>query len=325
MVIATRASKLAIQQTNTIAKLLKKENPETGFRVETVATRGDKDKRPFFAIDQIGVFEKEVNDLLLQYKADFAVHSLKDLHGGFSVKLEIASIPKRENPHDVFINTNTNTKNRISQLEPGSTIGTSSIRRAIQIKSKYPHIAIKSIRGNIETRIAKSKAKEKGYTGIVLAEAGIKRLGLERNITQRLNIQSFTPAPGQGALAIVCRKDDPDTIKLLKKIEHTASRKEVEAERALIDKIGAGCTVPLGALARMDKEGNRISLLTAIYSLDGKRHLKHKEKGSPDFPERLGEKVGDILISKGANELTKEWTKSGINEDSNIVKGIISQ
>jgi len=284
-----------------------------------IATKGDKDKRPFFAINQNGVFEKEVNDSLLQYKADIAVHSLKDLHAGFSDKLVIASIPKREKPYDVFIN-NINS-NKINQLEPESIIGTSSIRRAIQIKTKYPSIIIKSIRGNIETRITKSK--ENKYAGIVLAEAGLKRLGLNEKITQRLNIQSFTPSPGQGALAIVCRKDDSNVIKVLKKIEHKVSRKEIQAERSLIDNIGAGCTVPLGALAIMNKESNKISLLTAIYSLDGKKSLKYKEIGNAEYPEKLGKRVGKFLISKGAKELTNEWINNGNNKTNDIIKGII--
>jgi hydroxymethylbilane synthase len=284
-----------------------------------VTTKGDKDKRPFFVINQNGVFEKEVNDSVLRYKADFAVHSLKDLHGGFSDKLVIASIPKREKPYDVFINNINNKK--IDQIESEFTIGTSSIRRAIQIKTKYPSITIKSIRGNIETRITKSK--ENNYDGIVLAEAGIKRLGLNRKITQRLNIQSFTPSPGQGALAIVCRKDDLDMIKILKRIEHADSKKEIQAERALIDNIGAGCTVPLGALAILNKKSNKISLITAIYSLDGKKSLKHKEEGNAKFPLQLGKQVANLLISKGVNELTNEWIKNGNNKTSDIIKGII--
>jgi len=146
---------------------LKKESQESQFRIEMVTTRGDIDKRPFFAINQNGVFEKEVNDSLLQYKADFAVHSLKDLHAGFSEKLIIASIPKREKPYDVFINNIDDKK--LNELRSISIIGTSSIRRAIQIKIKHPSITIKSIRENIETRITKSK--ENNYAGIVLAEA----------------------------------------------------------------------------------------------------------------------------------------------------------
>jgi len=255
---------------------------------------------------------------LLQYKADFAVHSLKDLHAGFSDKLIIASIPKREKPYDVFINNINN--NKIHQLKSNSILGTSSIRRAIQIKTKYPSITIKSIRGNIETRITKSK--ENNYTGIVLAEAGLKRLGLDKNITQRLNIHNFTPAPGQGSLAIVCRKDDNDIIKTLKKIEHDPSRKEIEAERALIDNIGAGCTIPLGALAIMNKESNIISLITVIYSLDGKKSLKHKEYGNAKYPRELGTKVGEYLISKGAKEMTNEWIENN-NKNKDILKEMI--
>ena len=264
---------------------------------------------------------------MLQYKADLAVHSLKDLHAGFSDKLIIASIPKREKPYDVFSN-NIN-KKKINELDKGSTIGTSSIRRAIQIKTKYPSIIIKSIRGNIENRI--SKSKEKRYTGLVLAEAGLKRLGLDKGITQRLNFQSFIPSPGQGALAVVCRKDDLDTIKILKKIEHMSSRNEIEAERALTDSIGAGCTVPLGALAITNKKNNRISLIAAIYSLDGKRSLKYKEEGELggeggediEQPQKLGKKVAEYLISKGAKEITKEWNKKESDKENDIIKGII--
>ncbi len=312
---------MAIHQTNSIINSSEKEEKEAEFRIEQVATKGDKDKRPFFQIDQNGVFEKEVNESLLQYRADFAVHSLKDLHGGFSDKLVIASIPKREKPYDVFIN-NINS-NKIGKLEPGSTIGTSSIRRAIQIKSRHPSIVIKSLRGNIETRITKSK--ENQYAGVVLAEAGIKRLGLNANIVQRLDIQNFTPAPGQGALAIVCRKDDPDIRKILKKIEHGVSRKEAQAERSLIENIGAGCTVPLGALATTNRKSNKISLFTAVYSLDGKKSLKHKEEGDAEDPEKLGKKAGEFLISKGVKELTNEWIKTGTNKTKDIIKEIITE
>jgi len=298
---------------------LKKENQESQFRIEMITTRGDVDKRPFFAINQNGVFEKEVNESLLQYKADFAVHSLKDLHAGLSEKLIIASIPKREKPYDVFINSTDDKK--LNELISGAIIGTSSIRRAIQIKTKHPSIIIKSIRGNIETRITKSK--ENNYAGIVLAEAGIKRIGLDKKITQRLNIQNFTPSPGQGALAIVCRKDDKDIIKMLEKIEHAYSRNEIETERALIDNIGAGCTVPLGALATTNKEGNSIFLFTSIYSLDGKKSLKHREKGDSTKPQKVGKKAAEYLISKGAKEITKEWNKNGNNKEIDIIKGII--
>lgn len=254
-------------------------------------------------MDKIGVFEKEVNEKLLKYKADFAVHSLKDLHAGISDKLVIACIPKRERPNDVFINS-IDSKS-LNQLPPSSIIGTSSIRRAIQIKSKYPHLKIKSIRGNVETRL--NKSKENKYSGIILAEAGIDRLGLADQITQRLNIRSFTPAPGQGALAIVCRKDDTDLLKLLKKIEDINSLREVQAERTLTDAIGAGCTVPLGALAYSKINKSLISLFAVIYSLDGKKSIKAVMQHSLHDPQNLGKMVAEELISKGAKEITKDW------------------
>ena len=241
--------------------------------MDKVTTKGDRDKRPFYVINQTGVFEKEVNERLLQYKADFAVHSLKDLHAGISDKLVIASIPKRERPNDVFINSINN--NKLHELETGSIIGTSSIRRAIQIRTKYPKLRVKSIRGNIETRIDKSK--ENHYSGIILAEAGIERLGMKNRITQRLSIQSFTPVPGQGALAIVCRKDDEDLIKMLKRIEHKNSYKEIQAERSLTESIGAGCTVPMGALATLKNKDRLMTLFAVVYSLDGKKSIKSKE------------------------------------------------
>jgi hydroxymethylbilane synthase len=281
------------------------------IRMDKVTTKGDKDKRPFYVINQTGVFEKEVNERLLRYKADFAVHSLKDLHAGISDKLVIACVPKREKPNDVFINSINN--NKIHQLETGSIIGTSSIRRAIQIRTKYPRLRVKSIRGNIETRIDKSK--ENNYSGIILAEAGIERLGIKNQITQRLSIQSFTPVPGQGALAIVCRKDDKELLKMLKRIEHENSQKEIQAERSLTESIGAGCTVPMGALATLKNKDRIMTLLAVVYSLDGRKSIKVKKQYNAAYPRKLGQMVAEVLISKGAKEITKEWNNTSMNID----------
>ena len=277
-----------------------------------VTTKGDRDKRPFYIINQVGVFEKEVNERLLQYKADFAVHSLKDLHAGISDQLVIACIPKRERPNDVFINSINNKK--LQELEAGSIIGTSSIRRAIQIRTKYPKLRVKSIRGNIETRLDKST--ENHYSGIILAEAGIKRLGIKNQITQRLSIQSFTPVPGQGALAIVCRKDDKDLLKMLKRIEHKNSYKEIQAERSLTESIGAGCTVPMGALATLKNKEKLMTLFAVVYSLDGRKSIKVKKQYNAAYPRKLGQTVAEVLISKGAKEITKEWNNTSMNIDT---------
>lgn len=257
-------------------------------------------------MNNTGVFEKEVNEKLLRFQADFAVHSLKDLHAGISDKLVIASIPKRERPNDVFINSLDDKK--LNQLPPSSIIGTSSIRRALQIKTQYPHLKIKSIRGNVETRL--NRSKEKKHSGIILAEAGIDRLGLVNSITQRLNIRSFTPAPGQGALAIVCRKEDAELLTMLKKIENVKSLLEVQAERSLTDAIGAGCTVPLGALAFAQIKQKRISLYAVVYSLDGRKSIKTVMQHGIKHPQELGKIVADDLVSKGAKEITKEWNNN---------------
>ncbi len=286
--------------------------PNLNIKLDKVTTKGDRDKRPFYVIKQTGVFEKEVNERLLRYKADFAVHSLKDLHAGISDKLVIACIPKRERPNDVFINSINNDK--IHQLEAGSIIGTSSIRRAIQIRTKYPKLRVKSIRGNIETRIDKSK--ENHYSGIILAEAGIERLGMKNQITQRLSIQNFTPVPGQGALAIVCRKDDKDLLKLLKRIEHKNSHKEIQAERSLTESIGAGCTVPMGALAILKNKDRLMTLFAVVYSLDGRKSIKVKKQYNAAYPRKLGQMVAEVLISKGAKEITKEWNNTSMNIDT---------
>jgi hydroxymethylbilane synthase len=280
--------------------------------MDKVTTKGDRDKRPFYVINQAGVFEKEVNERLLQYKADFAVHSLKDLHAGISDQLVIACIPKRERPNDVFINSINNKK--LQELEAGSIIGTSSIRRAIQIRTKYPKLRVKSIRGNIETRLDKST--ENHYSGIILAEAGIKRLGIKNQITQRLSIQSFTPVPGQGALAIVCRKDDKDLLKMLKRIEHKDSLREIQAERSLTESIGAGCTVPMGALATLKNKEKLMTLFAVVYSLDGRKSIKVKKQYNAAYPRKLGQTVAEVLISKGAKEITKEWNNTSMNIDT---------
>jgi hydroxymethylbilane synthase len=291
---------------------LREIEPDLNIRMDKVTTKGDRDKRPFYVINQTGVFEKEVNERLLQYKADFAVHSLKDLHGGISDKLVIACIPKRERPNDVFINSINN--NKIHELETGSIIGTSSIRRAIQIRTKYPKLRVKSIRGNIETRI--NKSKENHYSGIILAEAGIERLGMKYQITQRLSIESFTPVPGQGALAIVCRKDDEDLVKMLKRIEHKNSHKEIQAERSLTESIGAGCTVPMGALATLKNNDRLMTLFAVVYSLDGRKSIKVMKQYNAAYPRKLGHMVAEVLISKGAKEITKEWNNTSMNIDT---------
>ncbi|MFL6454227.1 MAG: hydroxymethylbilane synthase, partial [Nitrososphaeraceae archaeon] len=233
--VGTRGSRLAIAQTQITLSALRKTNPLINFEPITISTRGDIDKRPIFTIDQKGIFEKEVNEAVIKGRVDFAVHSLKDIPSDLSDKLTIASIPKRAKPNDVLVNKK---KIKLRDLPTGSLIGTSSLRRAIQIMRKRSDLNIKPIRGNVETRVNKSVIGD--FDAIVLAEAGLTRLNMRDVIAERFSIKDFLPSPGQGAIAIVCRSDDLELIKILRSIEDPGSRAEIDAERSLLTRIQGG-------------------------------------------------------------------------------------
>ena len=197
-----------------------------------------------FTIDEKGIFEKEVNEAVIRGNVDFAVHSLKDIPSDLSNELTVACIPKRAKPNDVLVNEK---KIKLKDFSTGSIVGTSSLRRAIQVMRKRHDLNVKPIRGNVETRVKKSIAGE--YDAVILAEAGLARLGMRDVIVERLNIKDFLPSPGQGAIAIICRKYDKKLIRILKGIEDWQSRAEIDAERALLAKIEGGCRFPVGIVA----------------------------------------------------------------------------
>src|SRR5919109_4965473 len=244
LTIGTRGSKLAITQTQIVVRALRRKFPSIKFTVVTIKTKGDIDKRPLFTIDRKGIFEKEINDAVIRNDIDFAIHSLKDIPSDLSDTLTVASIPNRSRPNDVLVSQN---KIKLKYLQSGAVIGTSSLRRAVQLMRLRPDLDVKPIRGNVETRI--SKILTGGYDAVVLAEAGLIRLGLEDMIAERFTLEDFIPAPGQGALAVICRTDNQKLIELLKKIEDPQSRAEFEAEHALLQLIEGGCRFPIGAVA----------------------------------------------------------------------------
>ena len=242
--IGTRGSQLSLAQTNWVISELRKINPENEFEIITIKTKGDTDARPLFTIDQKGIFEKEVDKAVSEKVVDFAVHSMKDVPSKLPENLILACVPKRESANDIFIST----KNKnLENIESGSIIGTSSLRRAVQISRKRPDLVVKPIRGNIETRI--KKIDDAKYHAIVLAQAGISRLGLDVKFSN-LSLKDFFPSPGQGALAIIARADDSETISMLKKIENPDARIEIEAERALSNFVESGCRFTVGAFAK---------------------------------------------------------------------------
>jgi len=297
--VGARGSKLSLAQTNWVISELKKINPDSEYEIKPITTKGDTDTRPLFTIEQKGIFEKEIDRAVAEKEVDFAVHSLKDVPSELADNLIIASIPKREKVNDVFISSDGSS---LDEIKAGSVIGTSSLRRAVQVSRKRSDVVVKPIRGNIETRI--KKTSEENYDAIVLAQAGISRLGVDIKSTF-LSIDDFSPSPGQGAIAIVARIDDIQTIEMLKKIEDPDSRLEIEAERALSDFIDSGCRFPLGAYAKSN--GSEMTLSVSAFSVDGKQSLHVTRSGDKNNPKSLGKQVGEELRSKGINDLALNW------------------
>lgn len=298
-VVGARGSQLSIAQTNRVIIELKKVNPDSEYEIKTITTKGDIDSRPLFTIEQKGIFEKEIDRTVAQKEVDFAVHSLKDIPSEIDDTLIIACIPKREAVNDVFISSDGST---LENIKEGSVIGTSSLRRAVQVSRKRPDVTIKPIRGNIETRIKKISGEN--YDAVVLAQAGISRLGVDVKFSS-LPIDDFSPSPGQGAIAIVARADDSQTISMLKKIEDTDSRLEIEAERALSDYVDSGCRFPVGAYAK--SHGSEMTLTVVAFSVDGKKSLQVNKTGDKEDPKSLGKMAGEELREKGVNELALNW------------------
>ena len=290
---------MSVAQTNWVISELKKVNSDCDYEIKPITTKGDTDTRPLFTIDQKGIFEKEIDRAVAQKEVDFAVHSLKDVPSELDENLTLASIPKREVVNDVFISSDGST---LDNIKEGSVIGTSSLRRAVQVSRKRPDVIVKPIRGNIETRIKKVSGED--YDAIVLAQAGISRLGVDVKYTS-LSIDDFSPSPGQGAIAIVARADDIETISMLKKIEDADSRLEIEAERSLSDYVDSGCRFPLGAYAKSN--GLEMSLSVSAFSVDGKQSLQVDKTGKKDDPKSLGKNVGEELRAKGVNDLALNW------------------
>ena len=307
--IGTRGSKLALAQTQIVIKSLGQQNEPFEYEITPIKTRGDLDNsKPLFYLDKKGIFEKEINDSVVKGDVDFAIHSVKDVPSTIHKDLVIASIPQRESVIDVLI---TKSRKRLKELPKGSIIGTSSLRRAIQIISFRNDFKVRPLRGNIDTRIEKALKGE--YDAIILAEAGLKRLGKEQYISERFDPKKFLPAAGQGALALVCKKTDTKLVKFLHKIEHAPSRISINAERSFISKIEGGCRFPIAAYANLSSKNHKINFYAKIFSSDGLEHIAIKKIGDYDKPEMVGNMVASYLIENGALRLAEGWDKS-LNE-----------
>ena len=301
LTVGTRGSRLSLIQTKIVLNDLKSIHPELEFKVKVIKTLGDKDrKKPLFTIDRKGIFEKEIDMALVRGEIDFAVHSLKDVPIVETLEMSIAAIPKRSSPHDVLISKG---KVTFGALAQGAVIGTGSLRRMAQIKFLRPDLEVRPIRGNIDTRIAKVNRGE--FDGIIIAEAGLERMGLESQITERFSLDQFTPSAGQGALAVVVRKENEDVAKLLRSVDHAPTRAEVTAERSLVVSLKGGCRVPIGAIGRA--YDSTLSLYGCVFSINGEKKISSLAKGSLDEARDLGKKVAQSLMEQGAKDFEAEW------------------
>ena len=297
LVIATRRSRLALWQSEHIKQTLARLHPGMTLELLPLSTRGDEllDRR----LDQAGgkgLFVKELENAIAEGRADLAVHSIKDVPAEMPPGFVLAAITAREDPRDVFIS---NKFRSLSQMPKGASLGTSSLRRAAQIVERFPHLEIRLLRGNVDTRLAKLERGE--YDAIVLAAAGLKRLGLEQKATARLEPEEMLPAPGQGALGIECLAARADVRALLAPLADRATSACVRAERAVSRALGGSCTLPLAAFGEISPGGLRLRALVA--SADGRRVVRCELEGDAAEPEALGLRAADDLRRQGAAEI----------------------
>jgi hydroxymethylbilane synthase len=289
--IGSRGSQLAVWQANYIRDLLRGRGHE--IEVELIKTTGDKITDVAFAkVGTKGMFTKEIEEALAEGRIDLAVHSLKDLPTELSTDFEIAAVTKRENPRDVLCSRKYKS---IEELPRGARVGTSSLRRQAQLKAVRPDLDVHPLRGNVDTRLRKLEAGE--YDAIILAAAGLNRLGKTELIQQIIPAEMMCPAAGQGALGIEIRAGDSATRQHLAFVDDAAARATTTCERALLNKLGGGCQVPIGAFAEVRNGG--LHLLATVADPDGSKVLRESREGSD--PVQLGESVGATLLQRGGD------------------------
>lgn len=305
--IGSRKSQLALVQTYWVQEQLQKSFPDRTFEVHTMSTQGDKILDVALAkIGDKGLFTKELEVGMLSHEIDFAVHSLKDLPTQLPEGLVLGVVTERENPADALVVHEKHRDHQIDTLPEGAVVGTSSLRRLAQLRHHFPHLAFKDIRGNLNTRLSKLDAGE--YDAIILAVAGLQRLGMSDRIHQVLPAEVSLHAVGQGALGIECRADDTEVLSLLKAIEHIPTRDRALAERAFLRELQGGCQVPIGVNTQLDKE--TLTLTGIVISVDGQRLVKNTVTGTVTNAEQLGIELAHRLRTQGASEILAEIFKA---------------
>lgn len=295
--IATRKSALALWQAEFVKSALLNAHPHIQVELVPMSTQGDKIlDTPLAKIGGKGLFIKELEVAMTEERADIAVHSMKDVPVAFPEGFGLHAICERENPYDAFVS---NHFDSLESLPQNAVVGTSSLRRQCQLRKVRPDLVIKDLRGNVNTRLAKLDAGD--YDAIVLAAAGLIRLGMQQRIREEISAELSLPAVGQGAVGIECRNDDVELIALLAPLNHLETSIRVKAERALNAKLNGGCQVPIGSFATLDE--NSISLRGLVGSVDGQQMLYASAEDKLENAEKLGELVAEKLLAQGAGAI----------------------
>ena len=294
--IGTRGSKLALWQADWVRSAIEADG-ENKVELVIIKTKGDKILDvPLAKVGGKGLFVKEIEEALLDGRIDLAVHSMKDMPSEIPDGLRIGAIPKREDPRDVLISRK---GLGFSELPRGAKIGTSSLRRSAQLLCKRPDINISPLRGNLDTRLKKLEIEK--LDAIILAAAGVKRLGLEERITEYLDEDVMLPAVGQGALCIETRENDPEIEKIISRLEHYETRTVVLGERAFLNRLEGGCQVPIAAHGKL--EGNTFTLCGLVADTQGKTFFRETLSGPEKESGRIGVELANRLLSMGAGEI----------------------
>jgi hydroxymethylbilane synthase len=298
--IGSRKSQLALVQTYWVQEQLQKAFPDRSFEVHTMSTQGDKILDVALAkIGDKGLFTKELELGMLNQEIDFAVHSLKDLPTRLPEGLVLGCVTERENPADALVVHEKHQDKQLETLPEGAVIGTSSLRRLAQLRHHYPHLSFKDVRGNLNTRLAKLDDGE--YDALILAVAGLHRLGMGDRIHQVIPAEVSLHAVGQGALGIECRADDAEVLSLLKALEHLPTAQRCYAERAFLRELEGGCQVPIGVNTVL--EGDTLTLTGIVASLDGQQVVKDSISGPAAEAERLGTELAQRARQQGAQDI----------------------
>ncbi|WP_448911777.1 hydroxymethylbilane synthase [Haemophilus sputorum] len=298
--IATRQSPLALWQANFVKAELEKYHPNLTVELVTMVTKGDVIlDTPLAKIGGKGLFVKELELALLEERADIAVHSMKDVPMSFPEGLGLAVICEREDPHDAFVS---NRYASLAELPEGAIVGTSSLRRQCQLMAAYPHLTVKSLRGNVGTRLTKLDNGE--YDAIILASAGLIRLGMPERIKSFISVEDSLPAAGQGAVGIETRVNDTRVLNYLAKLNHNPTACCVMAERAMNTRLQGGCQVPIGGFATLN--GEELELNALVGSLDGSTIIRASGKAHQRDAEQLGIRIAEQLLAQGADKILAE-------------------